>query len=448
MKIYILGICGAFMAGLAMLAREKGYQVIGSDSNVYPPMSTQLEQAGIEILQGYSAEKLDRSADLFVVGNAISRGNEQIEAILDENLPFISGPQWLYEHLLRDRWVLAVAGTHGKTTTSSMLAWILHYANLQPGFLIGGLAQNFNTSARLGDAPFFVIEADEYDTAFFDKRSKFVHYHPRTLILNNLEFDHADIFGNLDAIKRQFHHLLRITPRNGLVIHHLRDENINDVLAMGCWSETKSFGLQPADLILDSEQNRINDRIVNQSYDQALSLTGQFNQLNACAALLAAQHAGVPLQTGLEALQQFQGVKRRQEVIANINGVIIMDDFAHHPTAIALTLEALKPLTQGKLMAVFEPRSNTMKMGVHEKTLGAAFKAADQVLVYDNKQLQWDLQSMAEKNNPLHLQIHSDIDHIIRRLTDTATSGDRIVIMSNGGFEGLHGKLINAFNNI
>lgn len=446
MKIYILGICGAFMTGLAMLAREKGYQVIGSDANVYPPMSTQLEQAGIDILQGYTSENLDRSADLFVVGNAISRGNQQMEAILDEDLPFISGPQWLYEHLLRERWVLAVAGTHGKTTTSSMLAWILQYANLQPGFLIGGLAQNFNTSARLGSSPFFVIEADEYDTAFFDKRSKFVHYHPRTLVLNNLEFDHADIFENLDAIKRQFHHLLRIVPRNGLVIHHQQDKNLNDVLAMGCWSQTKSFGLQQADLILDNGHNRISDLTQNQNFDQALTLTGEFNQLNACAALLAAQHAGVPLQTGLEALQQFQGVKRRQEVIADINGVIIMDDFAHHPTAIRLTLEALKPQTQGKLIAVFEPRSNTMKMGVHEKTLGAAFKAADQVLVYDNKQLLWDVQSMVEKNNPDHLQIITDIDRIIRHLMDTASHGDTIVIMSNGGFDGLHEKLIKAFN--
>ncbi|MBC8211549.1 MAG: UDP-N-acetylmuramate:L-alanyl-gamma-D-glutamyl-meso-diaminopimelate ligase [Gammaproteobacteria bacterium] len=443
MKIYILGICGTFMAGIAMLAREKGYQVMGSDANVYPPMSTQLQQAGIDIREGYSVENLDSSADLFVIGNAISRGNPQVEAILDQNLPYISGPQWLYEHLLRERWVLAVAGTHGKTTTSSMLAWILEYANLQPGFLIGGLTQNFDSSARLGQSPFFVIEADEYDTAFFDKRSKFVHYHPRTLILNNLEFDHADIFDDLNAIKRQFHHLLRIVPATGLVVHNAQDENLDQVLAMGCWSQTQSFGTEQATLELNPQTLTLQDKLGAKNYTLDLPQAGLFNQLNASAALLAAQHAGVPLSVGLEALQQYQGVKRRQEVIALIDDITLIDDFAHHPTAIRLTLEALRAQTRGQLIAVFEPRSNTMKMGVHEKTLGAAFNQADQVIIFDNGALKWKLQSM-DTPQPDRVHIYPTLEQIIQRLLDTVQPGDQIVIMSNGGFGGIHQKLIQA----
>ena len=423
-----------------MLAREKGYQVMGSDANVYPPMSTQLDQAGIELREGYTADNLDETADLFVVGNAISRGNEQIETILNKNLPYISGPQWLYEHLLRDRWVLAVAGTHGKTTTSSMLAWILDYANMQPGFLIAGLTQNFNTSARLGKSPFFVIEADEYDTAFFDKRSKFVHYHPRTLVLNNLEFDHADIFDDLDAIKRQFHHLLRIVPGNGLIINNQQDENLRQVLLQGCWSEIKSFGTDAATLTIDSINKSINDSLSHSTYQLYLPQAGLFNQLNACAALLAAQHAGVPIQSGLDALKQFEGVKRRQEVFASINGITLIDDFAHHPTAIRATLEALKPGTQGRLIAVFEPRSNTMKMGIHQNTLAAAFNSADQVMFYDNNLLDWDLKSIKSAQ----LEIFNNIEQIIAELVKTAKHGDNIVIMSNGGFAGIHQKLKQA----
>ncbi len=430
-----------------MLAREKGYQVVGSDANVYPPMSTQLEQAGIEIREGYSAENLDETADLFVVGNAMSRGNEQIEAILNKNLPYISGPQWLYEHLLKDRWVLAVAGTHGKTSTSSMLAWILEYSNLQPGFLIGGLTQNFNTSARLGESPFFVIEADEYDTAFFDKRSKFVHYHPRTLVLNNLEFDHADIFNNLDDIKRQFHHLLRIVPSNGLVITNQQDENLQQVLQMGCWSEIKSFGMDQQNnrtsLTVNQHNNKVIDNIGHKSYSLELNSPGLFNQLNASAALLAAQHSGVPLETGIQALKQFQGVKRRQEVIAVIDGITLFDDFAHHPTAISATLDAIKPQTSGKLIAVFEPRSNTMKMGVHEKTLGAAFNTADRVMFYDNALLNWDLQ-LLNSDKSEDFKIFTDIEQIISNIVQTAKAGDNIIIMSNGGFGGIHQKLKHA----
>ena len=426
-----------------MLAREKGYQVMGSDANVYPPMSTQLEQAGIDIREGYSVENLDTSADLFVIGNAISRGNPQVEAILDQNLPYISGPQWLYEHLLRERWVLAVAGTHGKTTTSSMLAWILEYANLQPGFLIGGLTQNFDSSARLGESPFFVIEADEYDTAFFDKRSKFVHYHPRTLILNNLEFDHADIFDDLNAIKRQFHHLLRIVPATGLVIHNAQDENLDQVLAMGCWSQTRSFGTRQAALELNPQTLTLEDKLGAKNYTLDLPQAGLFNQLNASAALLAAQHAGVPISVGLEALQHYQGVKRRQEIIAVIDGITLIDDFAHHPTAIRLTLEALRSQTRGQLIAVFEPRSNTMKMGVHEKTLGGAFSLADHVIIFDNGTLKWNLQSM-QMAQPERLQIHPSVEAIIQQLLQTVRTGDQIVIMSNGGFGGIHQKLIQA----
>jgi UDP-N-acetylmuramate: L-alanyl-gamma-D-glutamyl-meso-diaminopimelate ligase len=443
MKIYILGICGTFMAGLALLARELGHEVCGSDANVYPPMSTQLADAGIDLRDGYLESNLDLDADLYVIGNAISRGNPQIEIILEKGLPYISGPQWLHDHLLKDRWVLAVAGTHGKTTTSSMLAWILQYANLQPGFLIGGLNLNFNQSARLGSAPFFVIEADEYDTAFFDKRSKFVHYQPRTVILNNLEFDHADIFEDLQAIKKQFHHLMRIVPRNGLIIRNKQDENLQQVLEMGCWSETLDFGLEQADLAIQSRQQLIRDTKSNQSWSLDGLPQGQFNQLNACAALLAAQHAGVPLAVGIEALQSYKGVKRRQEVIAQFDGISIIDDFAHHPTAIKVTLEALKQQTEGRLIAVFEPRSNTMKAGIHEKTLGASFDAADNVLLFDNGQLQWNIQSLI-KGQSSRMQIYPEIDQIIDSLILSVTTGDKIVIMSNGGFEGIQQKLIQA----
>ena len=440
MKIYILGICGTFMAGIALLAREKGYDVIGSDANVYPPMSTQLRDAGITLLEGYTADNLDRSADLFVIGNAMSRGNAQVEAILNEGLRYISGPQWLYEHLLQDRWVLAVAGTHGKTTTSSMLAWILDYANLDPGYLIGGVTQNFHNSARLGGAPFFVIEADEYDTAFFDKRSKFVHYHPRTLVLNNLEFDHADIFDDLASIKRQFHHLMRIVPGNGLVIHNAQDHNLDDVIDMGCWSPLKSFGAENAELTLDENGATLQERSSGKTYSLKLAQAGRFNQLNATAALLAAQHAGVPIEVGIEALQQFGGVKRRQEIIGEVNGVTVFDDFAHHPTAIRATLQALKPKAGGRLIAVFEPRSNTMKMGVHEHTLGAAFAAADDVLFFDNGELKWNLQALEQP----HIEIHHDIGQIVAALVKRAQTGDNIVIMSNGGFGGIHQKLLQA----
>ncbi len=435
MKIYILGICGTFMAGIALLAREKGYQVSGSDANVYPPMSTQLKTAGITLYEGYSAKNLDLSADIFIVGNAISRGNEQIEYILNHNLNYCSAPQWLYEHVLHNRWVLAVAGTHGKTTTSSMLAWILQDNGLNPGYLIGGIPGNFKQSAHLGNDPFFVIEADEYDTAFFDKRSKFVHYHPRTAILNNLEFDHADIFENLNAIKKQFHHLVRIIPQNGLILHNKDIHNLDDVLQQGCWSQTISFGsTQHANF--EIRNGHIIDHQTSQQYRLFLQQSGIYNQLNALAALLAARHAGVPIAQGIRAMANFKGVKRRQELLATIQGIDIIDDFAHHPTAIQMTLNGFKKeAPEQRIIVVLELRSNTMNLGVHDTALPGAFDDADLVYILDNGHLHADF-------NAQKFHIMPSTQAIIDSLNQISTTGDRIIIMSNGGFEGIHQRLI------
>jgi UDP-N-acetylmuramate: L-alanyl-gamma-D-glutamyl-meso-diaminopimelate ligase len=443
-KIYILGICGTFMAGIAQIARELDCEVAGSDANVYPPMSTQLEQAGIELHHGFDAEALPEDCDVFIVGNAITRGNPQFEAILERGLRYTSGPQWLYENVLRRRWVLAVAGTHGKTTTSSMLAWILDYAGLDPGYLIGGISQNFTQSARLGSDPFFVIEADEYDSALFDKRSKFIHYHPRTLVLNNLEFDHADIFDDLDAIKRQFHHLVRTLPASALVIVNQDDEALREVMQMGCWSEQLEFSASnpQADFFLG--QNILHQG--SNSHLLELSQLGQFNALNASAAIIAARHAGVAIETSLEALAKYNGVKRRQEVIAKINGVTIIDDFAHHPTAIALTLQALKENTSGRLIAVLDIRSNTMKSGAHGAELGLSIADADLVLLCETPDLQWDMQQMAE-TAPTIVEIKTDTQQIIDYLLHNCQPGDQVVIMSNGGFDNIHQHLIQAMGN-
>ena len=441
MKIYIVGICGTFMAGIAMLAREQGFQVCGSDSGVYPPMSTQLEECGIQLFDGYTVENLQLDADLYVIGNVVSRGNAQVEKILEQDLPYISGPQWLYENVLRDRWVLAVAGTHGKTTTSSMLAWILQYSGLEPGFLIGGLSKNFDRSAQLGKSPFFVIEADEYDSAFFDKRSKFVHYHPRTLVLNNLEFDHADIFDDLAAIKRQFHHLLRIVPSNGLIIYNQDEANLTQVLAMGCWSEQLGFGLEKGDFRLLSDGQFIDQQ--NSKTKLVLQQSGVFNQLNALAATLAARHAGVPIHSSMAALAEFAGIKRRQELLGCINGINVIDDFAHHPTAIKATLQSLKSKTRGRLFALIEIRSSTMKMGIHKNTLGPSFDSADAVFILENPHSDWNLHAL-EKSATTLVKVCRNNKDIIQRVLAICEPADRIVIMSNGGFGNIQTSLIQA----
>ena len=432
------------MAGIALLARELELEVAGSDAKVYPPMSTQLSEAGIELHDGYDVGSLAADIDSYIIGNAITRGNPQFEYILDNNLPYISGPQWLYEQVLKDRWVLAVAGTHGKTTASSMLAWILHHSGLNAGYLIGGIGNNFSQSAHLGDSPFFVIEADEYDTALFDKRSKFIHYHPRTLILNNLEFDHADIFDDLTAIQRQFHHLVRTMPASGLIIHNRDSTALDEVLAMGCWTECLGFAVEndEADFIVD-ENSQLTDQQEDKHYQIDLQQAGMFNTMNATAAALAARHAGVPLKASIEALQLFAGVKRRQEVIAEIDGIRIIDDFAHHPTAIELTLKALKANTTGRLFAVIELRSNTMKMGVHASRFANSLVAADVVLLCEDKKLQWDLHAMAQSASILVL-IKSNLDQVIEYLVQNSRKGDQIVIMSNGGFDNIHHRLIHA----
>ncbi len=429
------------MAGIALIARELGYQVAGSDAQVYPPMSTQLKKAGIELDEGYKADSLPQDCDIFVIGNAITRGNEQFEAILERGCRYTSGPQWLYENVLYNRWVIAVAGTHGKTTTSAMLAWILEDAGLKPGYLIGGMMQNLPQSANLGQDPFFVIEADEYDSALFDKRSKFVHYHPRTLILNNLEFDHADIFDDLGAIQRQFHHLIRTLPASALIVVNHDDPALQEVLAQGCWSQRSSFSItQGADFYLDPN-NRLHQRGNPESNQLTLSQPGQFNALNATAAIIAARHAGVPIETSLAALQTFNGVKRRQETIAEVNGIRIVDDFAHHPTAIALTLQALKNSTPGKLIAVIDIRSNTMKLGIHATELGQAIETADLVLLCENPNLGWDMGELARKAHT-SVEIRANTEQVIEHLAYNCQQGDQIVIMSNGGFDNIHQRLI------
>lgn len=445
MHIHILGICGTFMGGLAVLAKQLGYRVTGSDANVYPPMSTQLEQQGIELTEGYDPSQLDPAPDLVVIGNAMSRGNPCVEYVLDRNLPYISGPQWLLEHVLQDRWVLAVAGTHGKTTTASMLAWVLEYAKLEPGFLIGGVPGNFPVSARLGSAPFFVIEADEYDCAFFDKRSKFVHYRPRTAILNNLEYDHADIFPDLDAIKRQFHHLVRTVPGEGLIISPESEANINDVLAMGCWTPVTHTSID-ADAPWNARLAKADGSrftVLLDGKEQGTvdwTLTGRHNVYNALSAIAAAWHVGILPADAITALAKFRNVKRRMEVIARINDVTIYDDFAHHPTAIATTLDGLrKQVGDERIVAIVEPRSNTMRMGVHTQTLAQSLNGADQALIYQPPGLGWDLSAL--KNYAGNIEICQSLDEIIAKLKLEARHGGHFVLMSNGSFGGIYQRL-------
>ncbi len=445
MHIHILGICGTFMGGIALLARELGHEVTGCDANVYPPMSTQLEQAGIQLYEGFGSEQFEKQPDVVVIGNAMSRGNSAVEYVLDKGLRYTSGPQWLAENVLHDRWVLAVAGTHGKTSTSSMLAWILEHNNMQPGFLIGGIPGNFGISARLGGTPFFVVEADEYDTAFFDKRSKFVHYHPRTLIINNLEFDHADIFRDLAAIQTQFHHLVRTVPGNGLIIKPQNDAAIEDVMAQGCWTATETFGEDgnwQANLSKsDGSQFEVIFNDVNKGM-VSWDLLGEHNVNNALAAIAAARHVGVTIENACESLFEFKGIKRRMEVRAIVNDITVYDDFAHHPTAIETTLRGLRnKVGAQRIIAILEPRSNTMRMGVHANTLAASLAQADVVYMYQPENIEWSLESVVNQiNKPAHLM--NGTAAIIKAVTDMAKPGDHILVMSNGGFDNLHEKLI------
>lgn len=443
MHIHILGICGTFMGGIAALAKQTGHKVTGCDANVYPPMSTQLENQGITLIEGFDPSQANIGADMFIIGNVVSRGNPLMEEILNRGLPYVSGPQWLAEHVLRDKWVLAVAGTHGKTTTSSMLAWILEYASMKPGFLIGGVPQNFGISARLGETPFFVIEADEYDTAFFDKRSKFVHYHPRTAILNNLEFDHADIFPDLAAIETQFHHLVRTVPGNGLILSNAHEASLDRVLQRGCWTPVEKFGTeqgwQAGDVTADGSCT-----ILYQGQPQGQlnwQLLGEHNRMNALAAIAAARHAGVPAEVGIAALGQFQNVKRRMEMRGVVNNITVYDDFAHHPTAIATTIAGLRAkVGKARIFAVLEPRSNTMKLGAVKDALPGSLKEADLTFCYANN-LGWDAQATLQ---PLGASActHDSLDLLIDSVAQAAKTGDHILIMSNGGFGGIHEKLL------
>ncbi len=433
------------MGGLAVIARQLGHQVSGSDQNVYPPMSTQLQQQGIVLMDGYRAENLDATPDLVIIGNALSRGNAEVEAVLNRGLRYVSGPQWLAEHVLQDKWVLGVAGTHGKTTTTSMLSWILEHQGFKPGFLIGGIPLNFGISARLGESDFFVIEADEYDSAFFDKRSKFVHYRPRTAILNNLEYDHADIFPDLDAIKKQFHHLVRTVPGEGLIISPDCDANINDVLAMGCWTPVVKTSInsdaQWNAQLINNDGSRFDVLMDHQLQGRVeWSLTGNHNVYNALSALAAARHVGILPKDAITALGQFKNVKRRMEVIAEINGVTLYDDFAHHPTAIQTTLDGLrKQVGQQRIIAIVEPRSNTMRLGVHTKTLAESLSNADLAIIYQPEAMGWDLGEL--KKYAGNIEILASLDEIINKLKFEARYGGHFVLMSNGGFGGIYRRL-------
>jgi UDP-N-acetylmuramate: L-alanyl-gamma-D-glutamyl-meso-diaminopimelate ligase len=445
MHIHILGICGTFMGGIAVIAQQAGHKVTGCDANVYPPMSTQLQAQGIALIEGWDPAQIELEPDLFVIGNVGSRGNPLIEAILAHNLAYTSGPQWLYENVLRDKWVLAVTGTHGKTTTTSMLAWVLEDAGLQPGFLVGGVPMNFGLSARVTTSPFFVIEADEYDTAFFDKRSKFVHYRPRTAILNNLEFDHADIFPDLAAIETQFHHLVRTVPGNGLIVANGREGSMERVLARGCWTPVERFGVEAGWLAGSSAADG--------SFEVTLAgkpqgrvqweLLGEHNRSNALATLAAARHAGVPVRTGIEALARFRNVRRRLEVRGSAGGVTVYDDFAHHPTAIQTTIDGLRSkVGNARILAVLEPRSNTMKLGVMKDSLAPSLAGADLVFCYTGG-IGWDargaLRSLREK-----AVCDDDLGRLAAAVVAASRNGDHILVMSNGGFGGIHQMLLDA----
>lgn len=450
MHIHILGICGTFMAGIAEIAVQLGHRVTGCDANVYPPMSTFLISRGIDIHAGYNPEQFADLPDLVIIGNALSRGNAAVEYVLNERLNYCSGAQWLAEHVLHDRHVIAIAGTHGKTTTTSILAYILREAGFDPGYLIGGIARDFAQPANLGGSDYFVIEADEYDTAFFDKRSKFVHYRPRTLIINNLEFDHADIFPDLDAIKTQFHHLLRTVPANGLVLHPAHDPAVDDVLARGCWSRRSSFGFSPAaDCRLDPAADASEFTLHRQGHEPVVvrsKLLGRHNMQNTAAAILAAVEVGVDAVAAATIAGEFGGVKRRLEQIGRPRGITVYDDFAHHPTAITATLEALRnSVGHARVLCVLEPRSNTMRLGVHAATLAQALNAADEVYLYADPALGWDPgKALAPLGAKAH--VHDHIDALVAAVAAAAIAGDHIVIMSNGAFAGIHSLLLDALH--
>jgi UDP-N-acetylmuramate: L-alanyl-gamma-D-glutamyl-meso-diaminopimelate ligase len=451
MRVHILGICGTFMGGIAALAREAGHEVTGSDKNVYPPMSTQLEALGIRLTDGWDPAQLEPAPDVVVVGNVLSRGNPVVEAVLERGLNYTSGPAWLLEHVLGERWVFAVAGTHGKTTTSGMLAWILECAGLAPGFLIGGVPGNFASSARLGRAPFFVVEADEYDTAFFDKRAKFVHYRPRTAILNNLEFDHADIYPDVASIRRAFHQLVRTVPANGRLIVNGADTELEAALAMGVWTPVERFARAGAGAAeygvhaLAPDWSELEFRQRDASLGRLRwGLIGAHNAENALAAVLAARHAGVPPARAIEALGSFRNARRRMEARGTARGVTVYDDFAHHPTAIAMTLDGLRhKVGAARILAVLEPRSATMRLGVHRDTLAGSLAAADRVFVFEPPELGWDVRGAVQALGA-RATVHRDVEALARAIAAETKSGDTVLVMSNGSFGGLHGKLLAA----
>jgi UDP-N-acetylmuramate: L-alanyl-gamma-D-glutamyl-meso-diaminopimelate ligase len=455
--VHIIGIGGTFMGGIAAIAKEAGYRVTGCDAKMYPPMSTQLAELGIEVIEGFEAAQLDRyTADIYVIGNVARRGMPVIEAILNQGLPYTSGPQWLSEHILQKHWVLAVAGTHGKTTTASMLAWVLEDSGLEPGFLIGGVPENFAVSARLPKNPqvntninsYFVIEADEYDTAFFDKRSKFIHYRPRTAILNNLEYDHADIFPNLEAIQTQFHHLIRTIPSEGLIVKNDQSSALEKVLAQGCWSKIQGFGSNQDWQIGTIRSNGGFDVLYQQQIVGRVEwdLLGQHNRMNALAVIAAASHVGIPIQQSCEALGRFKNVKRRMEIKGVVQGITVYDDFAHHPTAIATTIEGLRQkIDRARILAVFEPRSNTMKLGAMKAALCQSLVQANVVYCYAGG-INWDV-AAALRLLGNKVQVFHEMPALIKAIVNDASSGDHILVMTNGSFGGIHQQLLDGLQN-
>jgi UDP-N-acetylmuramate: L-alanyl-gamma-D-glutamyl-meso-diaminopimelate ligase len=445
MRIHFLGICGTFMAGLASIAKQLGHDVSGCDENVYPPMSTQLEAQGISIYQGYDPQQLSFEPDCVIIGNAMKRGNPLVEYVLNKNLVFYSGPEWLYRYVLQNAWVIAVAGTHGKTTTSGMVAWILEYAGIHPSFLIGGMPGNFNTSARIGTTPFFVIEADEYDTAFFDKRSKFLQYHPRTLIMNNLEYDHADIFENLQAIKTQFHHLVRILPSEGLLIAPNYDENVVDVLERGCFTPRETFGYDNADwMVHDKQKDGSAFTVLYRGAPQGRvtwQLLGDHNVHNALAAIAAARHVGIAPEHAIAALCQFVNAKKRLEIKGVVNDITVYDDFAHHPTAIKTTLAGVRQkVNKQRIFAVLEFSSNTMKAGVHKDKIVSSLEDAD-VILLKSPEADWSFDQLS-KQDEARISLHDQVDTMIHHLVEQSRAGDHIVIMSNKKFDNIHERLL------